>query len=191
LQTHEKEEKKGVIYMNPLARRVSIARYSVPLVLFILMLVSTAAAAAYIVYQFNINATVEEYPKVTFWKWDTSEKKNTFEYSVNIFPSIRTIDENITYGIYCDDTSAHTCSLRISSLTSASNIAAIKIVIYNSTATILTKEWTDFSSLPTAWEEFVVAAGKKYSIHIEIEASSGATVGQTSTFTFEMKIEEP
>ena len=177
--------------MNPLAIKVSVARYSVPLVLFVLMFVSTAVAAAYIVYQFNISAKVEEYPKVTFWSWDTGEKGKTFTYSVNIFPGVTTIDENITYGIYCDDESEHKCYLRISSLTNLNNIARIKIKIYNSTDEILTKEWTDFSSLPTAWEEFVVAGGKKYSIHVEIEASSSATPGQTSTFTFEMKIEEP
>jgi len=178
--------------MNPLVKKVKIAHYGIPLILLLFTLASTVAAAAYIIYQFNISATVEEHPKVTFWKWSTSEKKNTFTYDVNIFPSIKTINENITHGIYCDDENSHTCSLRLNNVTNSGNIAKLNITIYNTTNTIFTKEWTSFSPLPeTNWWPFTAAAHKKYAIQIEITASSGAVPSSSSIITIDMKVDNP
>jgi len=164
-------------------------RFAMPLILLFLA-IGSAAAVAYVILQFSINATVENYPKVTFWKWtDGAGKVNTFDYPVNIFANVKTIDENATHGIFNDDTVQHQCSLRVGALTNPTNIASLYIKVYNSTSTILEKEWTSFASLPTAWESFTTAAGKKYSIWIEITAS--ASPSGYSTFTMELKVENP
>jgi len=167
--------------MGPSVGKVRIARFIMPL-----MLLATLISAQ-VIYHFAVSGAPEEYPEVTFWEWSTGQKKNTFDYSVTIFPSVTTIDENVTHGIFNDDTSEHICDLRISSITTPTNIARLNVTIYNSTTTILTKEWTNFSPLPTAWEPFTTAAGKKYSIWIEIKAASGAS--GSSTIVFELKMD--
>jgi len=176
--------------LNPLTRKVNIRRYSIPLLLLLLTTCGTVAAVSYIVLSFNINVTVQTNPKVTFWQWNPGVKANTFDYSVNIFPSIKTIDENATYGIFCDDTVNHDCQLRISNIVTASNIDRLYIKIYNSTATVYEQTWTSpLPTPPTTFESFTVAAGQKYSVWLEITGSSGAS--GTSTITFEMKVLNP
>lgn len=145
-------------------------------------------AAAYIALKFNITTDYQQYPKVTFWEWDTSQKKNTFDYSVNVFAGIKTVDENITHGIFNDDTSQHQCYIRIKSLNDPADIAKLKMKIYNSTNTIFTKEWTEFGTLPTSWEEFTTATNAKYAIGIEITA---ANPSGPSTFEIEIKEDNP
>jgi len=175
--------------MNPLGRKVKIAHYHVPLILLLLIVIGTVAAIAYTVYQFNINITVQDHPKVTFWNLSTGQKENTFTYSVTIFPNIKTIDENITHGIFCNDSSDHTCYLRISNVQNPGNIAKLNITIYDSSGTVFTKEWTVFSSLPTDWEPFTAGANKKYFIWIEITGALSAS--GTSAITIDMKVESP
>lgn len=175
--------------MNLLGRKVKIAHYRVPLIFLLLIVAGTVAAVANIIYQFSVDITVDQYPKVTFWDWSTGQKTNTFTYSVTIFPDIKTTDENITHGIFCDDASDHTCYLRTSNVATSENIAILNITIYDSSGTVFTKEWTDFSSLPTDWESFTAGANKKYAIWIEITGASGAS--GTSAITIDMKIENP
>jgi len=171
-------------------KKVGIARYSLPLIVLLLVTVcGTVSAVAYILYQFSVNVTVQSNPDVTFWNWGTGMEANTFSYGVTIFPDIKTIDENITYGIVVLDASGHTCSLRIGSVVTPANIAKLNVTIYDSSGTIYTKEWTDFSALPTSWESFPVGANKKYAIWMEITGATGATPGSTSDITFDMKLE--
>ena len=152
----------------------------------LVIILGIALAAVYIALHFNILMNPQQYPKVTFWKWSTSEKKNTFDYSVNIFAGIKTVDENITHGIFNDDSAQHQCYLRIKSLSNSASIAKLKITIYNSTNTILTKEWTEFGTLPTSWENFTTAANAKYAIWIEITA----TVSPSGSSAFEIEVKE-
>jgi hypothetical protein len=110
---------------------------------------------------------------------------------VNIFPSIKTIDENITHGVWNWDTQVHVTSMRWYSLTNSGNIAKLNVTVYNSTTTIYTQYWTSVPSLPTGFIQFSPSpmAGGKYAIRIEITATSGAS--GSSVFTFEMKVENP
>ncbi len=108
------------------------------------------------------------------WEWSVGEKKDSFDYAIGMFPCARTVDENVTHGIQCDDTSPHTCSIRISSITFAANVAQLCIIIYDGSSVVLEKAWSDFSSFPTSWEPFTLSAGKKYSIQIEIAISPDA-----------------
>lgn len=173
------------------SRKVQISKYSIPLLALIAAGMTVVLALVYVILQFTSTVTVVANPKVSFYNWSTEAKANTFSYDFDIFPSVRTIDENITYGVFCDDTSAHTCYIRVQSLTNAGNIDYLNCTIYNSTSTILSQKWTgtDISSLPTPWETFTAAAGCKYAIWWEVNATS--TASGSSTFTMEMKVENP
>lgn len=155
------------------------------------LLIATVSAAAYVNLQWTMTATVAANPKVCFFWWSNSTKVNTFDYAVNIFPSIKTIDENITCGVWNLDTASHAASMRWYLLTDTGNIARLYIKVYNTTTTIYEKEWTSIPGFPTEWQKFTPdpMANGKYKIWIEITATSGASGG--SVFTFEMKVENP
>jgi hypothetical protein len=157
------------------------------LMLIVITVVGTATAV-YAIYQYYLNLEVEQYSKIGFWNWETGKKSNSFTYSTVLFPEIKTINSNITFGIYSDDLSDHDCLFRIDNLGNSQNIAKLNVTIYNSFSQIMTKEWTDFSSLPTEWEQFKVSATTKYSISIEITGSSGAE--GSSSIRIEMEIPE-
>jgi len=168
-------------------------RKSLKLIILLLssLLIATASAVAYVTLQWTTTATVVANPKVCFVRWSDNSKQNTFDYPVNIFPSIKTIDENITHGVWNWDTEGHVAYMRWYSLTNSSNIASLNVTVYNSTTTIYTQYWSSVPSLPTGWVQFNPSpmAGGKYTIWIEITATGVASVG--SVFTFEMKVENP
>jgi len=156
------------------------------------LLIATVSAAAYVNLQWTMTATVAANPKVCFFAWSApTTKLNTFDYAVNIFPSVKTIDENITHGVWNWDTESHVTSMRWYSLTNSGNIANLNVTVYNSTTTIYTQYWSSVPSLPTGFVQFSPSpmAGGKYAIRIEITATSGAS--GSSVFTFEMKVENP
>jgi hypothetical protein len=156
------------------------------------LLIATVSAAAYVNLQWTMTATVVANPKVCFFAWSApTTKLNTFDYAVNIFPSIKTIDENITHGVWNWDIESHVTSMRWYSLTNSGNIASLNVTVYNSTTTIYTQYWSSVPTLPTGFVEFSpsLMAGGKYAIWIEISATGGAT--GSSVFTFEMKVENP
>jgi hypothetical protein len=158
------------------------------------LLIATVSAAAYVTLQWTNTATVAANPKVCFFAWSApTTKLNTFDYAVNIFPSVKTIDENITHGVWNWDTASHVTSMRWYSLTNSSNIASLNVTVYNSTTTIYSQYWSSVSTLPTGFVQFSPSpmANGKYRIWMEIKATSGATPGQKSVFTFEMKVESP
>jgi len=174
-----------------LGKPLRIGKYSVPALLLLSIVIGSVAAVAYVVMQFTLTATVQANPKVCFIRWSDSTKANTFNYAVNIFPSLKTIDENVTYGIWNWDTTAHTTSLRIETITNSGNIASITIYIKLGVTTVATITWSTGGSLPTSWVAFSAAASTKYTIWMEITAASGAVVGQTSVITLDMKVENP
>jgi hypothetical protein len=156
------------------------------------LLIATVSATAYVTLQWTMTATVAANPKVCFFAWSApTTKLNTFDYAVYIFPSIKTIDENITHGVWNWDTELHVTSMRWYSLTTPANIANLNVTVYNSTTTIYTQYWSSVPTLPTGFVEFSPSpmADGKYTIWIEITATSGAS--GSSVFTFEMKVEDP
>jgi len=174
--------------MSRLTRRsVRIGKYTIPALLLLALVTGTVSATVYVVLQFTASVTVQANPKVSFYRWGTGTKQNTFTETFNIFPSIKTVDDNATYGIFCDDTASHVCNLRITSITNSANIGTVYVKIVGTAVEIT---WTG-GTLPTSWVQFTAAAGVKYTIWIEVTATSGATVGQTSAITFEMKVENP
>lgn len=158
------------------------------------VLIATASALAYVTLQWTTTATVGANPKVCFGMWNSDEKLNTFSYSVTIFPSITTVDENITHYLYNWDSSAHKVSIRWASLSNPENIAGLNLTIYNAqTKTrVYSKVWESVPSFPTDWMTVDDALEPgKYAIAIRITAASGAEVSSISTFMFEIKVDGP
>ena len=156
-----------------------------------LSLVTCVAAAAYVVYQTNVALTPEEHSEVAFWSWEGFRKMETISYNTTIFPNATIANENISYGIFCDDNSGYECSIRIKYITNSYNIDNITIIIYNISDIIYTKEWTDLSWLPTSWESFSVSANSKYSIWIEISGSSDAIPESLSVIALDLNVHYP
>jgi hypothetical protein len=155
------------------------------------LLIATVSAAAYVALQWTITATVVANPAVCFVDWATgTTKANTFAYSVNIFPNIKTVDENATYGVWNWNASSRNCYMKLTSTnTNATDITAINVTLWISGSTPFTKRWIDLTD--TSYYSFTAAGNTKYAIWIEIECASGASAGHNPQFTFEMKVENP
>jgi hypothetical protein len=155
------------------------------------LLIATVSAVAYVTLQWTVNTTVVANPELCFIKWSNGAAANTFTYSVNIFPNIKTIDENITYGVWNWNTTAtKTGYMRLASTnTTTTDVTSINVTITNGTQ-IYTRKWTDFT-IKSWGTSFTAAKNTKYAIWIEIECASTATVGHKPQFTFEMKVENP
>jgi hypothetical protein len=123
-------------------------------------------------------------PTVSFIKWSDGTKANSFGYSVNIFPSIKTVDENITYGIWNWDSVVHNTGLRVSAMTNQANVASFLVKVSNATTV-----WS-ITTVGSAYTYVNLAPGK-YTIWIEISGAPGATVGTSSAFTIDMTVYNP
>jgi hypothetical protein len=173
-------------------RKIRIGRYTISALLLLLIIGSGVVfATAYVILQWTITATVVANPTVCFIRWSDGSKNNTFSYAVNIFPSIKTVDENITYGVWnWDPLLSHACHMRLASTnTNSTDVASINATIYITGTTIFTHKWTVLTD--AAWSDFTPLANTKYTVWIEIECALGAGVGHTPTFSFEMKVENP
>jgi hypothetical protein len=156
------------------------------------LLIATVSAVAYVTLSWTTTATVAANPKVCFFAWSApTTKLNSFDYAVNIFQSVKTIDENITHGVWDWDTVSHVAYMRWYDLTNTDNIDKLNVTVYNSTTTIYSQYWSSVPSLPTGWVQFnpSLMADGRYTIWIEITATAGAS--GNSVFTFEMKVENP
>lgn len=141
-----------------------------------------------------MTATVVANPQVCFVDWsDGITKANTFSYSVNIFPAILTVDENITHGVWNWDNEAHDVYFKLASEnTNSTDVAWIYYKVWDGTTTRHSKNETDLGSPDTDWSSVVsLEANTKWTIWIEIKAGDSADVGHTPQFTFEMKVENP
>jgi len=177
-------------------RKVHIGKRSISLLtllfLMITITVTSVSATAYVVLTWTTTATVTANPKVCFYKWSDQTKANTFTYSVNVFPNVITIDENITYALYNWDSSAHNVYFRLASEnTNTTDISWMYYKVYNG-GTLFSKNETNFNSPDTGWStSYSATASTKYMIWISIKCASGAGVGHTPSMTFEVKVENP
>jgi hypothetical protein len=175
-------------------RKIRVKGYSISALLLIILAASAGIvfAVAYVTLQWTSTASVVANPKVCFVQWSDSSKQNSFDYAVNIFPSIKTVDENITHGIWNWDSSTHTVSMRIYSITNqATNIQSVTTYVktIDGGTTKITVTFTDGGSLPTTYLSFTADATTKYLIWTEITAKSGAT--GSSIITYDLKVENP
>ena len=157
------------------------------------LLIATVSAVAYVSLTWTITTPVVANPQVCFIKWSDGSKENTFTYSVNIFPSIKTVDENITYGVWnWNATVSRTIYFRLASTnTNETDVDSYNFTVYNG-GQLYTKLETNLNSPSLAWSSAVTAVNNtKYTIWMEIQCQSTAVVGHTPSFTFEMKVENP
>jgi len=172
--------------VSRLGKRVHIGKYAIPALLLLTLAIGTVAAVAYVVLTWTQTATVVANPKVSFFTWVGGAKANTLSYSVNIFPSIKTVDENLTSGIWNWDTVGHRTGLRVYSITNqAQNIGSFLVKVSNAT-----NVWS-ITTVDTVNFDYKYLAPGKYTIWIEITGAVGASPGTTSVFTIEMKVENP
>ena len=171
-----------------MGEKLRIGKYTIPALLLLALIVGTAAAAVYVILQFTATVTVQANPAVSFYEWATDPKKNTFDETFNIFPDVKTINDNATHAIYNWETSNRTAHLRISSITNSGNIQKVNMTLVGTAVGLV---WNSGDSLPTSWVTFTATAGTKYTIRIEVTATGTASVGTTSVVTFEMKVEQP
>ena len=157
------------------------------------ILTCTVLAIAYVNLTWTTTATVAANPKVCFIKWSDSSKANTFSYTVNIFPSVITADDNITYGVWDWDTAGHNTYFKLLSYnTNATDISWAYYKIYNGTGILYQKNETNWASPSTAFSTANFAsANAKYTIQIQIKAGASAVAGHTPTFVWNMKVDNP
>ena len=172
-------------------RKIQVKGYSISALLLMILVASAGMvfAVAYVTLEMTSTATVTANPKVCFVQWSDNSKQNTFDYAVDIFPSVKTVDENITHGIWNWDTASHSVNMRIKSISTSDNIANVTTVVKNATETVITVSWVTAGGLPTTWQPFTALASTKYTIWTEITATSGAS--GSSTITYELKVENP
>jgi hypothetical protein len=168
-------------------------RRSLTAILLVAILASiiTVSAVAYVVMTWTISATVVSNPKSCFFlESNGTTKANNFTYSVNIFPSITTIDTNITYGVW-DWGNSGAVSMCWASCSSSTNIASLGIKVYNSSTTIYQQSWPSIPSFPTPYVTFSPAMmnNGKYAIAMNITATSSAS--GSSAFAFSLKVVSP
>jgi len=171
-------------------KKIKIRRFSVPL-LAVLLAVCLATAlvlgTAFVILTWNISATVNANPSVHFWSWSGSSAANLFTYSVNIYPSVTTIDKNITYGITNSGTALKSTNMSWTSCSTSGNIASLGIKVYNNTAILYQQYWTSIPSFPTPFVAFspFPSPGKYYTIYMNITGTSSASGSSTFVFTLQ------
>jgi hypothetical protein len=164
-------------------KSVRIGKYTIPALLLVALVTGTVAATVYVVLTFNASVTVQDNPRVCFYNWTATDKVNTFTESFNIFPSVKTVNDNASCGIY--SATAGTSKLRISAITSSGNIDKVNMTVVGEAVEVV---WTG-GSLPTTWQTLTTSDDTYYTIRIEVTADSGAS--GSSGITFEMKVENP
>lgn len=166
-----------------LRKRVRIGKYAVPVLLLLVLAVGTVAATVYVVLTWTMTLTVVDYPRANFYEWSGATRTNTFDEAFNIFPDVKTIQDNATHGVY--STSPGPCSMHIASMVNDTNIAEVYVKVFNSSDTILEIWWTTNS---TSWVPFTTATDI-YTIWLEVTGAAGAS--GSSRVDLEMRVETP
>ena len=157
------------------------------------LLVGAVGATAYAVLEWQLSMTVVANPDVCFFAWAGGAKANNFTYTVNIFPNIITIDENVTYGVWEWSGAIHTVYFKLASeTTNSSDVLWAYFKVYNATGTLHSSNETNFDAPTTTWSAAESAsANEQYTIQIQVKANATATTGHTPSITYQMKVDDP
>jgi len=175
--------------MNGLHKRVRIGKYAIPVLLLATLTIGTVSAVAYVVLTWQLSLTVAPNPRVHFW--NGAAASNTMTVAMNIFPSIRTIDENITTPIDWDikSVAAGNIFLRVSAMDTA-DVTEVIIKAYKTGqvgSPLFSQTW---SAQTTTWSgPYLTAASTDYHLWIEVQAAGSAT--NPASISVEMKVESP
>lgn len=133
--------------------------------------------------EWTATATVSANPDICFTKWADGSKANTFDYAVDIFPSITTIDENITYAVSNYAASATGCSMRLANIGTPANIDWVNCTVYDGTNQYYSINVTTTTSFAAFTPD--IPATTNTTIYLAIGCASGAS--GSSVLTFELK----
>ena len=167
-----------------MGKRVRIGKYAVPALLLLAITVGTVAGAAYVILQWTISMTVLDNPRVHFW--DGTNAENTMTITMNIFPSIRTIDEDALWDIRSD--SAGDIYIRVSAMdTSDVTEVVIKAYVSDPDTPLFDVTW---AASTTTWSgPYNTAASTDYNLWIEVLAAGTAI--DPASITVDLKVESP
>jgi len=164
---------------------VRIGKYAVPILLLATLAIGTVAAVAYVVLTWSISMTVAANPRVHFWDGTAA---NTMALSMNIFPDIRTIDEdNDVWDLR--SVTAGAVYIRVESMNTTA-INELRIRAFNGTGDLFDLTWNSADSAGVFQGPYVTSASNDYDLWIEVEATSVATK-TPETITVQLKVEEP
>jgi len=181
---------------------MKIRKSTVLIILAVLVFVGTVAAVPYIVLTWTSTYTVKKNAKVAFYYWRTGTGglngtcANSFTYGANVFPGLKTRDDNASEGLYCNDTANHQVAFQVGSTTAS--LADIVWFYYNVTTNIhsstapLYSQNFSVKSPSYSWGSAVTAlANTKYLIQVYVQCNSTATVGDTPSFTVNVQVYNP
>jgi len=168
------------------SKRVRIGKYTLPALLLVSLAVGTVAAAAYVVLTWYMSLTVLASPRVHFW--DGSSAANTMTITMNIFPDVRTIDEDAAWNIRSNGTG--NIYIRVSAMDTA-DVAEVRIKAYVGATTLFDQAW---STSTTDWSGPYATTGSVASPAIYdlwIEVLGAGTAFGTTSITVDLKVESP
>jgi hypothetical protein len=171
-------------------------------ILAVLLFVGTVAAVPYIVLQWTSTYTVKKNPKVAFYYWYTGAGglngtcNYSYTYNANVFPGLKTKDDNASEGLYCNDTVNHNVAFQVASTTAQLKDIVwfyynITTNIHGSTAPLYSQNFSVKSPVYTWGSTVSVVAGTKYLIQIYVQCNSTATVGDAPSFTLNVQCYNP
>lgn len=175
--------------MSGLHKRVRIGKYAVPVLLLATMVIGTVSAVAYVVLTWQLSLTVAANPRVHFW--NGSAASNTMTVAMNIFPNIRTIDENITTPVDWDirSVTAGNIFIRVSAM-DTSDTTEVLIKAYKTGqvgSPLFSQTW---NAQTTTWSgPYLTEDSTDY--HLWIEVAGAGTATDPASITVEMKVEGP
>jgi len=163
---------------------VRIGKYAVPVLLLLTIAVGTVAAAAYVVLTWTMTLPIAEHPRVYFYNEGTTTEANTMDITMNIFPDIKTIDEDAPWDIR--STGAGDIYIRVSAMDA--EVAKVNITAYDGATTLFAIEWT---SATADWGTGYDTVGTTdFDLWIEVTGATGITTGSASV-TVDLKVEAP
>jgi len=161
-----------------------LGKYAIPVLLLATLAIGTVAAVAYVVLTWTVSLTVAANPRVHFWD---GAAQNTMDLEMNIFPSIRTIDENN------DDWDiksvlAGDISIRVDTM-DISDVEELRIKAYIGGTTLFDETWNAADAAGTFRGPFTTDDDTTYDLWIEVLANSTAT--DPASIKVELKVESP
>jgi hypothetical protein len=168
---------------------VRIGKFAIPILLLLSILGGTVAAVAYVVLTWTVTLPVAANPRVHFW--DGSNAANTMEITMNIFPSIRTIDENNDdWDIRSNDVG--NVYIRVDAMNTTA-ISEVVIIAYVSdpASPLFDLTWTSADAEGSWQGPYSTAATTDYNLWIEVLADAQAYPTSEESIAVELKVEEP
>jgi len=169
---------------------VRIGKFAIPILLLLAILGGTVAAVAYVVLTWTMTLPVGANPRVHFFSSVTGAE-NSMEITMNIFPDIRTIDENNDEWDIRSVTTGD-ISIRVDAMNTTA-ISELVIIAYVSdpASPLFSLTWTDADAANSWHGPYTTADGTDYNLWIEVFADPLAQPATEESIAVELKVESP